>query len=176
MPAIEVQGVVKDYPGCRALHGIDLTVDRGEIVGLLGPNGAGKSTLMRILCGVLGPTAGTARIKGFDVVTESLEVRRHVGYLPESAPRYHDIHGVAGFEGFHSAFRFVKGESKRAWACRRGDDFQLPVIQVQVIAPTETPGVDLRVFAVSGHQCQQAMPRPVETPGVSDGPGVEGVC
>ncbi len=91
MSAIEVQGVVKDYPGCRALHGIDLAVERGEIVGLLGPNGAGKSTLMKILCCVQAPTAGSARVEGLDVVTRSLEVRQRVGYLPESAPLYPEM-------------------------------------------------------------------------------------
>ncbi len=86
MGTIEVRGIVKDYPGHRALHGIHLEVQRGEIVGLLGPNGAGKTTLLRILSGALGPSAGRATIEGFDVVTESLEVRRRVGYLPENAP------------------------------------------------------------------------------------------
>ena len=91
MVSIEVRGIVKDYPSQRALHGVDLTVERGEIVGLLGPNGAGKTTLLRILAGALGPTAGTARIEDLDVVTDSMEVRRRVGYLPENAPLYAEM-------------------------------------------------------------------------------------
>ena len=91
MTAIEVHGIVKDYPGIRALDGVDLTVERGEIVGLLGPNGAGKTTLLRILTGGLAPTEGTATIEGNDVVSESLTVRRRVGYLPESAPLYPEM-------------------------------------------------------------------------------------
>ena len=91
MTAIEVHGIAKDYPGIRALDGVDLTVERGEIVGLLGPNGAGKTTLLRILTGGLAPTEGTATVEGHDVVSESLSVRRCVGYLPESAPLYPEM-------------------------------------------------------------------------------------
>ena len=91
MTAIETEGLVKDYPGVRALDGVDIRVERGEIVGLLGPNGAGKTTLLRILTGTLTPTEGTARIEGMDVVTRSLDVRRTVGYLPESAPLYPEM-------------------------------------------------------------------------------------
>ncbi len=91
MASIEVRGIVKDYPSQRALSGVELTVERGEIVGLLGPNGAGKTTLLRILAGALGPTAGSARIEGLDVVVDSLEVRRRVGYLPENAPLYAEM-------------------------------------------------------------------------------------
>ncbi len=91
MTAIEAEGLVKDYPGVRALDGVDIHVERGEIVGLLGPNGAGKTTLLRILTGTLTPTEGTARIEGMDVVARSLDVRRTVGYLPESAPLYPEM-------------------------------------------------------------------------------------
>jgi len=91
MAAIDARGIAKDYPGVRALDGVDLTVERGEIVGLLGPNGAGKTTLLRILTGGLAPTEGTASIEGLDVVSESLAVRRQVGYLPESAPLYPEM-------------------------------------------------------------------------------------
>lgn len=91
MKAIEIADVRKRYKSLQALKGVSLSVEQGEFFGLLGPNGAGKSTLMRILCSVLGPTSGTARIEGFDVVTESLEVRRRVGYLPESAPLYPEM-------------------------------------------------------------------------------------
>jgi ABC-2 type transport system ATP-binding protein len=91
MTAIEARGLVKDYPGVRALDGVDIRVERGEIVGLLGPNGAGKTTLLRILTGGLAPTEGHASIEGMDVVTRSLDVRRTVGYLPESAPLYPEM-------------------------------------------------------------------------------------
>jgi ABC-2 type transport system ATP-binding protein len=91
MTAIEAHGLVKDYPGVRALDGVDIRVERGEIVGLLGPNGAGKTTLLRILTGSLAPTEGHASIEGMDVVTRSLDVRRTVGYLPESAPLYPEM-------------------------------------------------------------------------------------
>lgn len=81
-PAIELRGVVKDYGPVRALRGIDLAVEPGQIFGFLGPNGAGKTTTIRILLDLIRPTAGEARVLGFDCQRDSLEVRRRVGYLP----------------------------------------------------------------------------------------------
>ncbi len=81
-PAIELAGVVKDYGRTRALAGIDLAVERGQIFGFLGPNGAGKTTTIRILLDLIRPTAGTARVLGLDSQRDSMAVRRRVGYLP----------------------------------------------------------------------------------------------
>ncbi len=88
---IQVQGLTKDYGSRRAIENISFNVGRGEIVGFLGPNGAGKTTTMRILSGYMPPSEGAASVAGFDVVSESLEVRRRVGYLPESVPLYPDM-------------------------------------------------------------------------------------
>ncbi|MFN7146160.1 MAG: ABC transporter ATP-binding protein, partial [Myxococcota bacterium] len=88
---IEVRELSKHYGGFPALGGVSFRVDSGEIVGFLGPNGAGKTTTMKILTGFLSPTGGAAKVAGFDVVTESLEVRRRIGYLPESAPIYAEM-------------------------------------------------------------------------------------
>jgi ABC-2 type transport system ATP-binding protein len=88
---IEVQHLTKTYGTKVALQDVSFSAERGEILGLLGPNGAGKSTTMRILTGYLPPTSGTARIAGFDVLEESIEVRRRIGYLPESVPLYSDM-------------------------------------------------------------------------------------
>lgn len=85
---IEVEGLTKDYGPRRAIDRISFHAEQGEILGFLGPNGAGKTTTMRILCGYMPPTAGEARVAGFDVVDQSLEVRRRVGYLPENVPLY----------------------------------------------------------------------------------------
>src|SRR5262249_29692755 len=74
-----------------AVDSISFQVDRGEIVGFLGPNGAGKTTTMRILTTYLPATSGIAKIAGHDVMTESMEVRRHLGYLPESVPLYPEM-------------------------------------------------------------------------------------
>ncbi|HEB64237.1 MAG TPA: ATP-binding cassette domain-containing protein, partial [Chloroflexi bacterium] len=88
---IDVEGLVKEYGTRRAIDGLTFHARRGEIVGFLGPNGAGKTTTMRILTGYMPPTEGRAAIAGFDVVADSLEVRRRVGYLPETVPLYPDM-------------------------------------------------------------------------------------
>jgi beta-exotoxin I transport system ATP-binding protein len=82
-PAIEAIGLSKTYrSGVRALAGLDLLVQRGEVFGFLGPNGAGKSTTIRLLLDLIRPTDGRAAILGLDTRTDSVEVRRHVGYVP----------------------------------------------------------------------------------------------
>jgi len=88
---IEVENLSKTYSGFRAVQGISFQVKKGEIVGFLGPNGAGKSTTMKVLAGYLPPTDGNIRIAGFDVVTESIEVRKRIGYMPENVPLYTDM-------------------------------------------------------------------------------------
>ena len=88
---IQAEGLTKDYGARRAIDQLTFSAEKGEIVGFLGPNGAGKTTAMRILCGYMPPTAGEARVAGFDVVEQSLEVRRRVGYLPETVPLYPDM-------------------------------------------------------------------------------------
>jgi ABC-2 type transport system ATP-binding protein len=88
---IEVEGLTKDYGDRRAIDDLSFTAGKGEILGFLGPNGAGKTTTMRILTGYMPPTSGIARIGGFDVIQNSIEVRRLVGYLPETVPLYNDM-------------------------------------------------------------------------------------
>lgn len=91
MAVVEVASLRRSYGSFEALRGIDFSIEAGEIVGLLGPNGAGKSTTMKIITGFLAPTGGTAKVCGFDVVSQSLQVRERVGYLPESAPAYPEM-------------------------------------------------------------------------------------
>jgi ABC-2 type transport system ATP-binding protein len=88
---IEVQDLTKAYGSVTAVDHVSFSVNKGEILGFLGPNGAGKTTTMRILTGYMPATSGTARIAGFDVFEDSLEVRRHIGYLPEVPPLYPDM-------------------------------------------------------------------------------------
>src|SRR5512142_2957377 len=88
---IQVNGLTKDYGARRAIDNLSFDAEQGEIVGFLGPNGAGKTTTMRILTGFMPPTDGTASVAGYDVVAEALEVRRRVGYLPETVPLYSDM-------------------------------------------------------------------------------------
>ncbi len=90
---IEANKLSKTYGSLTALEGISFEAKRGEILGFLGPNGAGKTTTMRILTGYMPPTSGSAKVAGYDVVEESLEVRRRVGYLPETVPLYPEMSG-----------------------------------------------------------------------------------
>ena len=84
MAAIEVQQIVKQFGTFTAVKGVTFAVEAGEIFGLLGPNGAGKSTLIRILTTLLPPTSGAARVKGFDVVSQSSDVRKVIGVIPQA--------------------------------------------------------------------------------------------
>jgi len=102
--AIELRGVVKDYGPVRALSGIDLAVEPGQIFGFLGPNGAGKTTTIRILLDLIRPTAGEARVLGFDCQRDSLEVRRRVGYLPGDLRLYEGMR-VGQFLDLIDSFR-----------------------------------------------------------------------
>ena len=90
-PMIKVENLTKRYAGVRALSGVSFEVGRGEIVGFLGPNGAGKSTTMRILTGFIPASSGRVQVAGCDVFEDSLEVRRHIGYMPENNPLYVDM-------------------------------------------------------------------------------------
>jgi ABC-2 type transport system ATP-binding protein len=88
---IEVQDLTKTFGERTAVDHISFAVNKGEILGFLGPNGAGKTTTMRMLTSFMPATSGTARVAGFDVFDNSLEVRRHIGYLPENPPVYPDM-------------------------------------------------------------------------------------
>jgi ABC-2 type transport system ATP-binding protein len=88
---IQVSNLTKDYGARRAIDGLNFEARQGEITGFLGPNGAGKTTTMRILSGYMPPNDGEATIAGYDVVADSLEVRKRVGYLPETVPLYTDM-------------------------------------------------------------------------------------
>jgi ABC-2 type transport system ATP-binding protein len=88
---IEVSGLTKRFRDRLAVDDLSFTVQKGEVIGFLGPNGAGKSTTLRMLTGFLPATSGTARVAGFDVFEEPLEVKRRIGYLPENPPVYLDL-------------------------------------------------------------------------------------
>jgi ABC-2 type transport system ATP-binding protein len=108
---IEVQDLTKSYGAVTAVDHVSFTVNKGEILGFLGPNGAGKTTTMRILTGYMPATSGTARIAGFDVFEDSLEVRRHIGYLPEAPPVYPDM-TVASYLDFVARIKNVPSERR----------------------------------------------------------------
>ena len=88
---IEVNGVTKYFGTFPAITDITFRVEPGEIVGFLGPNGAGKSTTMKIITAFMPPTEGSVSVAGYDVTNESLDARRHIGYLPETVPLYTEM-------------------------------------------------------------------------------------
>ena len=87
-PVITARGLTKQYKRATAVAGIDLDIEPGEIFGLLGPNGAGKTTTILMLLGLTEPTGGEVRVAGFDPVRQPLEVKRRVGYMPDSVGFY----------------------------------------------------------------------------------------
>src|SRR5213593_4115267 len=123
---IEVEKLTKNYGPVNAIRDVSFSVAPGEIVGFLGPNGAGKSTTMRILSCFMPASGGTARVAGYDVFRESMEVRRRIGYLPENVPLYTDLR-VAPYLEFVAEIKGVpRGERRKRVAdamdrCRVAD-------------------------------------------------------
>jgi len=105
---IQVDNLTKSYGATRALKGVSFSIDKGEIVGFLGPNGAGKSTTMKILTCYMPADSGTASVAGYDTYENSLNVRKHIGYLPESAPLYTDM-PVVDFLRFAGSMHGLRG-------------------------------------------------------------------
>src|SRR5580704_8269341 len=95
---IHVEKLTKEFGQVCAVNNVSFQVEKNEIVGLLGNNGAGKTTIMRMLTTYLPASSGVARVAGFDIMTESMEVRRRVGYLPESIPLYSEMRVVEYLE------------------------------------------------------------------------------
>jgi ABC-2 type transport system ATP-binding protein len=108
---IQVERLTKRYGPTVAVRDISFAVPRGEILGFLGPNGAGKTTTMRILTGYLPADEGSVRVAGFDVAEEGLEVRRRLGYLPESAPLYEEM-GVVDYLEYVGGMRGFSGPER----------------------------------------------------------------
>ena len=123
---IEVENLTKRYGRATAVDGVSFRVEKGEILGFLGPNGAGKTTTMRILTCYLPPTEGTARVAGYDVFAQPMEVKKRVGYLPESPPLYPDM-SVRDYLDFCARIKGVPKSEHRTRVsdaierCRVGD-------------------------------------------------------
>jgi ABC-2 type transport system ATP-binding protein len=109
---LEIRHFVKRFGPLVAVDDVSFTVPQGEVLGFLGPNGAGKSTTMKMATGFLAPTAGTAIICGYDVTTQPVAAKRHVGYLPEGAPAYPDM-TPADFLDFIAHIRGFSGAEAR---------------------------------------------------------------
>lgn len=105
--SIIVDKITKIYGDQKALDNVSFEIKTGQIVGFLGPNGAGKSTMMKILTGFIPQTSGNAKVNGFDISSQSMDVRKNVGYLPESNPLYGDMYVkeylrfIAGMQGIN---------------------------------------------------------------------------
>ena len=109
---IEVKKLTKHYGNHVAVNNLSFKAKKGEILGLLGPNGAGKTTTMRIITGFMPPTSGSANVAGYDVLDESMEVRRRVGYLPERVPIYPDM-SLKGYVSFWAKLHGVKNHQQK---------------------------------------------------------------
>ena len=109
---IQVEHLTKRYGTFTAVSDISFKAEPNEILGFLGPNGAGKTTTMRILTGYMPPTEGTAKVAGYDVFQQSIDVRRHVGYLPETVPLYPDM-TVGGYVRYIADLREVPQAASR---------------------------------------------------------------
>ncbi|MGD2048209.1 MAG: ABC transporter ATP-binding protein [Chloroflexota bacterium] len=107
--AVEAVELVKKFGDFTAVDGVTFTVERGDIFGFLGPNGAGKTTTMRMLMGLIRPTSGTATVLGFDVVKETDEIRRHIGYMSQRFSLYNDLTVSENLNFFGGAYE-VRGD------------------------------------------------------------------
>ncbi|MBT4036029.1 MAG: ATP-binding cassette domain-containing protein [Candidatus Marinimicrobia bacterium] len=108
---IDVQNVTKSYGAFEAVKDVSFSVEQGEILGFLGPNGAGKTTMMKMITCYMPPTGGTITVDGMDVLTESMGVRKKIGYLPESTPLYEEM-GVRDYLNFIADVRRVQGADR----------------------------------------------------------------
>ncbi|MBI4456086.1 MAG: ABC transporter ATP-binding protein [Acidobacteria bacterium] len=119
-PAVEVENLVKRFGSFMAVDDISFTVGRGEIFGFLGPNGAGKSTTIRILCGLLSPSAGRAQVSGYDVGTQAEMVKKHIGYMSQKFSLYDDLTVEENIDFFGGVYGVAEGlrEERKEYVLR----------------------------------------------------------
>ena len=111
--AIETHGLARRFKKVVAVDGLDLGIQRGEIFGLLGPDGAGKTTTIRMLCAIMNPTAGTARVAGFDTVKEVWEIKKRIGYMAQQFSLYGDLTVRENLLFFADVFRVRRRDQKQ---------------------------------------------------------------
>lgn len=110
--AVSVRGLTRTFGDFRAVDAIDLTVARGEIFGFLGPNGAGKSTTIRMLCGLLLPSSGSGTVGGFDIMAQSEEIKKHIGYMSQRFSLYDDLTIEENIDFFSGIYGVADGKKK----------------------------------------------------------------
>jgi len=111
---IEIAGLTKDYGAKHALQGLDLQLKPGEVFALLGPNGAGKTTTLKILAGLVRPTGGSARVGGFDVVSEGLRARELLSYVPDEPYLYDKLTGREFLRMVADLYKLPRGKTQEA--------------------------------------------------------------
>ncbi len=114
-PAVEVRELTRKFGDFVAVDRVSLTVAKGEVFGFLGPNGAGKSTTIRMLCGLLLPSSGEGRVAGFDIMSESETIKRHIGYMSQKFSLYDDLsveENIDFYTGIYNVPRTKRGERK----------------------------------------------------------------
>jgi ABC-2 type transport system ATP-binding protein len=129
---IEVDRLTKRYGPVPAIQDVSFTVEKGQIVGFLGPNGAGKTTTMRILSCFMPASGGTARVAGYDVFEQSLEVRRRIGYLPENVPLYADM-TVGAYLDFVANIKGIGRSERRRRVGEVLERCQIPDVRERLI-------------------------------------------
>ena len=123
-PVVRTQALRKVFGELVAVHGLDLEITRGEVFGMLGPNGSGKTTTIRMLCGLVVPTSGTAEVAGFDVTRDAERVRRRIGYMSQRYGLYDDL-TVSENLRFYSAVYGVVGAERDARLAEHVEDLGL---------------------------------------------------
>jgi ABC-2 type transport system ATP-binding protein len=109
---IETENLTRTFKGVTAVNGLNLAVRRGEILGLVGPDGAGKTTTIRMLCAIMDPSEGSARVAGFDTVTQSEQIKRRIGYMAQRFNLYGDLSVMENLDFFADVFQ-VRGRERR---------------------------------------------------------------
>ena len=132
MPAIEVENLTKRYGARTAIDSISFSVPDGSIAGFLGPNGAGKSTTLRILTCFQPATSGVARVAGYDVFTQGMEVRENMGYLPESTPLYTEMR-VRSYLDYRATIKGVARKSRKTFVDQAMERCHVTDVQERII-------------------------------------------
>lgn len=129
---IEVRHLTKDYGPHRAIHDLNFSLNKGDVVGFLGPNGAGKSTTMKIITGFMAPSSGQALVGGYDVFENPIEVKRRIGYLPETPPVYLDM-SVADYLLYVAELKGVDKSKKASLVARAIEKTNLGSVKKRLI-------------------------------------------